>query len=697
MDDYAAQAEAMRGTGTAASVLADTLRNLAASENAASQAAKIAAATGKELSAVRAAMSRANAAAAAEERRLANEQRAAARDAAKSAAAAERAAAQQAKATERAAAAAEREKTREAKAAERAASQAAKAEERQGAAMVKSRENAAKIAIAKIREQTKAQTEARRQEQIDHDRWAESVRESEQAATAAIGRTAVGMALAFDAAIAAAIARMAQFAIVASAARTKMEGALGALLGAGPRAGAEMAAQFDRLGNQLGLTTAQVNAMAQPLLQLKASAADVEGAIKAIAASTAIMGEAGGAATQGLYADLLKLANLRQRVVLSPDMQARLAAAGVSAKALAKELGVNEDRLRFVALNAKGLGDVMQRILLRQGAGALQAMGHSWDTMSAKAKEGIMSAFEGLGKVVDPFMTQLQLLFGNFNRGAHGAGVLSAVVKGVLEPAFRTATAVVRGLHIALLTVEIYGLRAYIALRPLWAILARLEVGAKATWLAMYLLKGTLITLGVIFGALTVAVGLVALPFVVLGIAISAVVSAVQTAYGALSGAVSNIDNIKSAIMGSIGGWAESAAKAAVNIPVALAQSLLEGTGQVAAAMTKLATSALSSFTGVFQIRSPSRVMKKHGKENIAEKGLGEGLDEGSDAVNRSMVNLLAPPKPEGGKGGKGGKGLSLTFNNCHFGGGMTKEKLWDWIEEWMEIQASGGPEEEPA
>lgn len=718
-EDFADLYESMGLAGTAAGNLADTLERVTAAERQAASIAKLAAESGKTVAQVRAALGAAAAAQAAAERAAAQEQQAAMKAAAAAQAAAERAAAQKTAAQERAAAAVERAAERAAAAEERAAAKAAAAAEKAIAVAEKAKaaqEKAdAKIMAdnlnrLKVQDEAAAKMKARDEERANTSKWfAEQQKNTASESLTGIQRVLdayhswkpvlqdVGRGIEW---IATKLVRLSELAIAASQAKDRLRDFFGAITGTGATGGVALIGQLDRLARQLNTTSAQLEPYAKRLLAVRMPAQDLDGALKAITASSALMGEQGGAAAASLYEEFQKLANMRQRVILSSDMQTRLAQAGVSAKALAKELGVTEDRLRFVAINAKGLGDVMQRILLRQGAGALQAMGRSWDTISARFKEGINDAFSGLSDIVSPFMEEVQKLASEFYKGSAGSGILSGAVRGVLEPAFKTATAAVRVLHIALLYVQIYGLKAYIALRPLWDILGKLEVGAKASWVALYVLKGTLVVLAVIFGVLAVAVALVALPFVVLGIAIAGVVAAVQYLYGVLSGAVANIDNIKSAVLGALAGWAEGALTAAGDFVTGLVQGIAAGAGAVANAVKQLAMGALSAFTGAFGIKSPSTVMRKHGKVNIAEEGLGGGIDQGRGKVEKSMRALTAPPK-KGSAGPASGKssGLFGSIGQVVFNYYGKKDDFDDFAEKaeaWLEQLAMSGPEPEP-
>jgi phage-related protein len=246
------------------------------------------------------------------------------------------------------------------------------------------------------------------------------------------------------------------------------------------------------------------------------------------------------------------------------------------------------------------------------------------------------------------------------------------------------------------LTLTIYALRAYIALRPVGAALESIGASAKLAWLGAYLLKGTLITLAVILGVVAVAVALLALPLVLAAVAIFAVVAAVQYLIGVLSGAVANFDQIKAAVLTALSGWADGALAAAGSLIDGLVQGISSGAGRVADAVRAMASQALGSFTGVFQIRSPSRVMLRHGKENIAGAAA-QGVDDGAEDMDRAMAGLGVKPDGKGGARGGGGRVFAPVFTNCTFGAGLTEAQLREWMSRWWEEMSATGPEPEPA
>ena len=465
----------------------------------------------------------------------------------------------------------------------------------------------------------------------------------------------------------------------------------------------------------LPFTGDKLNAWAKSLLAAGISGEALETSLRAVAAATAIMGEGGGAAAEGLIKRFAMMAEAGQKVRLDRRILTQLAAAGVSVQALSKALGMTPEQIGKTEIAADKLGAAMQNALIQNGTKALAIMGDSWGSISAKLSEGWDDAFEDLGDIVGPFMAQLRSLASEFFAGSTAGGVFKDVIKAVLVPAFEVGTRAIRALHIAYLTVLIAFLQAKIYLAPLTDALGQLGATSKIVTVAMYLLAGVAVILAVVLGVLALAVFLVILPFLMVALVIYGVVSAIQYLYGVLSGAADNFDNLSNAasdgasgVLGAIGGMIMGAIGYLASLPLAAAQAsadfvaglvsgISSGAGAVADAVKSLAAGALSSFTSFFGIKSPSTVMRKHGKVNIAEEGLAAGIDEGADAVDAAMADMTAPPKGKGRR--TRGDALAArgptTIN--FYGPASDFPSFRDQANAWLEEEAASGPEPEPS
>lgn len=655
--------QALGSSSSAASNLDAVLQKLQASEQAAATAAGIAAKTGYKAADVRRAM-----------------------------AAQAKEAADAAKASEKAAAAAKKTEAAAAKKAGEAATEAAA--------------KTAELSSA-LGEQAKAATQAGGSLGTVQKVLGMLGPEGQAAAVA------IGLFVLVVTAAVAVVTKLVSTAIEASGAVTRLRTSFGAFFGTGAAGGAKMLRELDAIAAKLPYTGEKIREWAKPLIEARLRGAQLQRAIEAVAASTAMWGEAAGGVTSNLIKQFAAGARLNQAVWLSPDMLDQLASAGVSAEVLAKELGIAQNRLQLSTVKASVLGDVLQRVLIRQGAGSLALIGQTWDSITAKVNEGLKSAFEGLGDLVAPFMKEVQYLASELFKGTVASKGMGGALRAVLEPAFKLATSAVRQLHYGLLYAEIAILSAYISLRPLIA-------AVEKTGAAGVVLKAVLISIGVVVAILTVlvtglavAMFLVALPFVIAGVAIglvvyglyrlmAAAVAAQSRVTGAMAGIAASVVGALATASNALATWPLQAMKAGLAFVAGIVQALFTGQGPVADAVKGLASSAVSALFGALQIKSPSRVAARAGGYFV--EGFAGAVDEGAGDAQAAGAGLGTAAagglvKSAGGGGAQKNGSPSKVFNfyGCTFGGDLTVAKLRDMLSQVFEAESASGSEPEPA
>lgn len=414
--------------------------------------------------------------------------------------------------------------------------------------------------------------------------------------------------------------------------------------------------ELEDLAAELPFTADKLNAWAKSLLAAGITGDQLKTSIKAIAAATAIMGESGGAAAEGLIKRFAMAAEAGQKISLDRRILTQLASAGVSVAALAKQLGVAPEKLGEMKIGAKELGDAMQKALIAQGAGPLAALGNTWASISAKISEGFDDAFEDLDDLVGPFMAELKSLASEFFAGSVASQGFAGAVKGVLTPAFQFATGAVRWLHLAFLEVEIAVLKVRIALKPVTSALGEIGISSGVVSYALFAMKYILIGVAIIFGVLALAVAAVALPFVIAALAIYGIGKAISYVIGLIGGAIDNFDNI-----------AAAASQAGSNIITGLGNALQSGSAWVIAIAAAVATGIIGAITGPLKISSPSRVMMKLGDYTM--QGLALGIEGGQGDVEAAaqgagMATVSGTQKgaADAGGGQGGGRGIHLTL-----------------------------------
>lgn len=501
-----------------------------------------------------------------------------------------------------------------------------------------------------------------------------------------------------------------------------LRSSLGALAGGGDEAGQAIMDLIDGLGD-LPFAAGALEGWAKSLLSAGVQGERLETGLRAIAAATAIMGKGGTAAAEGLIKRFHMMAEAGQKVTLDRRIMGQLAQAGVTVADLAKQLGVPAEKLAGMALDADKLGVAMQNALITKGVGPLQRMGQTFESMRSKIVDAFEDAFANLGDLVRPFMAEVQSLASEFFKGSVASTTFSGAVKGILTPTFEIATKAVRGMHIALLYVEIGYLKAVIAMRPVSEFLG--TIATRAEWLraVMYVLTGAAIALTIVLAALAVAVFLVALPFIVAAAAIVLLVIGLIKLGGVIDGAISNLDNIGNKVSetgasvvdsvtsmvsgaaAALFGFPLAAAQAGVNFVTGLIQAITSGQGPVADAVRQLARGAISAITGAFQTRSPSRVTAKIG--GYFTEGLAGGIDDGAGDVeaaaggagDAAVGGLKSGMRKSGGGGGRGGgKGMiAQTIQFIYQGPADQFDDFAERAEKWLEQMAGEGPDPEPA
>ena len=367
------------------------------------------------------------------------------------------------------------------------------------------------------------------------------------------------------------------------------------------------------------------------------------------------MGEAGAAAAEKLIKRFATAAETGAKVKIDKGILKQLAAAGVSAAALAEQLGVTPEKLNGMTIDAQKMGEAMQAALIKKGKGPLEAMGLTWDVIGAKLRDGFEDLFEDLGPFVQPLMAAIKSLFGEFSAGSTMATGAKSVVVSAMEVLLAVATKVVNGIHLGGLQIYIAWLKVKMAIAPVTSAIASLIPQGTAMTVLIYIVKG----LAVVFGILAVAIFIAFLPLIILVAAIVAVGVAIYA--------------IGEAIFAAIGWLADlgsGAIDAAANFIGGLVSGIASGAGAVVDAVKALASSAIGALKGALGIASDSKIAI--GVAGHTTSGLAHGLEKGQEDVEaaaKGTGDVAARGLAEGADGAPGAKGKA---GGKAAGGGVT-------------------------
>ncbi|HSM94032.1 MAG TPA: hypothetical protein VLT47_14200, partial [Anaeromyxobacteraceae bacterium] len=466
----------------------------------------------------------------------------------------------------------------------------------------------------------------------------------------------------------------------------------------------------------LPFATEQIGAWARSLMGAGITGRELESAVKAVAAATAIMGEQGRAAAEDLVKRLAAggkaAADLAKSIAEGGGRANRmLTMMGVTAADVAKQLGKTPEQMARARISAVDMGHAIEKALQTKGAGPLEQMGQTFPAIFSHLKEGALSLFQDLGPAVQPFMRAVQDLFGQFGRGTSAMGGLRGVVTEVFGTIFKYATKAVQAVSdfvranftaanvgstwasvkSAIATVVGYLGKAWEAIKPLVT--------------SSFFITG----LKTAFGALAIVLGVIVAALAATTIAMGAVWAAISTLGVILWGVIGKVIGFVGGALSALGNLASGALAAARDFVMGLVQGIENGAAEVVAAVSGLASKALGAFRGVFQIHSPSAVMREHGDEDIAGAAA-MGVEEGAPKVERAMAKLgpTVGPAARGSASGKagsasasGGRSISLSFSGCTFGAGLTQSMVDEMFraaaEKFFGEEWASGPEPEPA
>lgn len=125
-------------------------------------------------------------------------------------------------------------------------------------------------------------------------------------------------------------------------------------------------------------------------------------------------------------------------------------------------------------------------------------------------------------------------------------------------------------------------------------------------------------------------------------------------------------------------------------IAAGVAQGMRDGQSTVAAAAVEMSDTAVSSASNRLQIESPSRVFARLGR--YTAEGFGMGIEQGTDAVDKAVTNLVSSPRAPQAQGTPPSQqqaGISVTVNVNGDATDETVDKLRSTIR--MELAALFG------
>lgn len=415
----------------------------------------------------------------------------------------------------------------------------------------------------------------------------------------------------------------------------------------GAVSGEEAVAMFDRLGDATGRTREELAATAKAFAPFAQSAAELEMFTRA-GLSAEAMAKGGGAAFEEMTRKIQAAAQAGKAFKLGAEGLAQFAKMGLKVDDVASRMGLSaadlSKQLEAGTVDAKRFGDALNTALVEKGAGPVADAAMDLGNMWGKAKESVGKFFEDIN--IEPFLKEVKALFGILDQANPSGRALKAGIGGAFQKLFDVATKLVPMVKRFFLDLIIYGLKAYIALKPIPKMFEEFAASAEGAAVIEYVQKG--------LASLAIAAGVVV---AVVGVLIGTLVATV----GVLAGVGAAISVFVSTAISTLAGWAMTAQTAALDFIAGLVAGIQAGAAQVVGAVKGLASQATTAFKGALGIASPSKVMMEMG--GYMGDGVAMGLDDSGGDVASSATGLAttavdavasapAPGAPAGGAGG---------------------------------------------
>lgn len=488
---------------------------------------------------------------------------------------------------------------------------------------------------------------------------------------AAMGTAAVAAAaVAALAAIGAAFAALSKKAYETAANQNLFVAQLNAMGGASVK-GDQVVAMLRRMAQVLPFTTKEMGAWAQEMMQ--AGVRDIprlQQATKAIAASTAMVGEQGGAAMRSFVIDLNSAA---RNIAGMSDLGGRLEKMGLTVQEVAKAAGINarsfrdaKSALDFYASHPRKLqelGAVIQDLAIKKGIPSMKALGATVGKIMEKMGDSIAQLFMRIGatKGFQEFSVELQriaLMFGLMT--ASGKTAENGLVN-FFDVVFKMGAKALTLLQVGLLDLQITWLRFRIAIAPtvkdLQKIQQRIEEMSPPVDVFVMALRGLAAVLALVGAGLVVMFAPLALgSALVAGLVglIAVAIGAIATGLADLGGFIKWIAKLGEEL------W-EGTKRLGGLVIDGIIIGLKGGVALLKKAINEVTSLLPKSIADTLEIKSPSRVMMRLGL--ALPQGLEQGIEKGAPDAAGAAARMAM------GAAGGGAVGVAAVAREGRGGG----------------------------
>lgn len=465
----------------------------------------------------------------------------------------------------------------------------------------------------------------------------------------------------------------AAFAIEATTAKIQMLSMFDAL-GQGKISGEEVDDMLDDLSSRLGQTKDAMVPLVKAFATMGITGKEALEKMTTAALSAQALG-----GTSEAFVDLQKKIQAADESGGKLKIKfAALAGVGLHVEDVAAKMGISAktlgDQMKAGSVDAKKFGDAMTSALLEKGAGPLETMGLSVKNLGGLLQQYIGDMFEDLRDPVMGFLTVVKDLFGIFDSKSKPSGqALKAGIEGFFKQVLVLATKVVPLVKHFLLDMIIFGLKAYIAMKPIVKTMIDMWKQHDGMGILMKAFEGIKLALIILGGVIAFVVGLF--------LGVIAVAVLVSVAFWTL---LSTVMSFTADASKAIGDWVVGATAAAADFIKGLVDGISKGATDVVNAVKGVASSAVGAFEGALGIQSPSKVMMDLGGHTSA--GFAQGIEDGGEDVHGAAsgvagqaVKGAGAPAASSGSGSSGASGgVVMNVNVQIDGAGKSAEAITD-------------------
>lgn len=456
------------------------------------------------------------------------------------------------------------------------------------------------------------------------------------------------------------IQKGAELALEASQAKTAMLSLFDAM-GGGAVTGAQVEAVIDKVKASTGFAKDELVGYTKQLLAMgETDLGDLEGSMKALAASTALAGKEGASALLAMKARVDELGD--GNIKLADKQMSKLFATGANLEDVAKQMGKPVATLRAElaagTVKAADFGRALEDALIKKGPKALGTLTSQLPNLKKLLQESIGDLFEDVD--VTPFLSAVKELFAVFSQASPVGQRMKEVVGGSFNLLFKLAGDATTAVKILFLTIANKALEGYIAMKPIIKSIREFFAspgGAKLLGIVLGVIVSALKGLAIavvfvvgVFATLWATAAAIAIVFwSLIGAVVSFGVTLGQGFAKAIADAIQTVWTLGSAIGDALAAawlkineWTGGAAQAAVDFVTGLVNGITQGATQVVDAVGNLASSATSAFKNALGIHSPSRVMMQLGEHTT--EGFTQGVEGGAEDAQAALEATAQPP-----------------------------------------------------